>query len=104
MQRCAAKGVTSTAGRGPLGAWTCYLAGKLSDSAELTLGIALVVISIVAFIASLPRHGITKRFVRMPFIAPTVSNVIIGGLAIGIIEIAAYFTTIDEMTLTRKPL
>ncbi len=74
----------------------------MSDLAELILGIALTVISIIAFIACLPRNGITKRFVRIPFIAPTVSIVIIGGLAIGLIEIAAYFTTIDDMTLSGK--
>ena len=74
----------------------------MSDLAELTLGIVLMVVSIAAFVACLPRNGKTKRFVQLPFIAPAVSIVIIGGLAIGLIEIAAYFTTIDDMTLSGK--
>ena len=102
MQHRAAKRVTSTAGCGPLGTLICYVEGKLSDSAEFILGIALTIISIVAFIASLPRNGLTKRFVRIPFIAPTVSIVIIGGLAIGLIEIVTCFTTVDDMTLLGK--
>jgi hypothetical protein len=64
----------------------------------------MVFISAAAFIACLPRKGKTLRIVRVPFVAPIVSVLIIGGLALGLIEVAAYFTTIDNMTLSGKPL
>jgi hypothetical protein len=74
----------------------------LSETSELLLGITLLVVSIGSFIALLPRNGKTVRVVQRPFIAPVLTVLVITGLAIGCIEIIAYFTTVDDITLSGK--
>jgi hypothetical protein len=75
----------------------------LSDSSELLIGVTLLVVSIAIFVLCLPRRGKTAWFVRVPFLAPMVAVLLIGGFAVGLIEIAAYYTTIDDLTLSGKP-
>ncbi|MEP7031365.1 MAG: hypothetical protein ABI830_10570 [Pseudolabrys sp.] len=74
----------------------------MSDLSQLLIGGGLVLLSIGAWIACLPRGGKTRSFVTMPFLAPAVSVVIIGCFAMGLILVAAYFTTIDDATLSGK--
>jgi hypothetical protein len=62
-----------------------------------------MVLSIGAFVALLPRKGKTIWIVRKPFLAPTLTVLIIGALAMGLIELTAYFTAVDELTLSGKP-
>ena len=76
----------------------------MSDSSEILLGIALLVVSFGILFACLPRHGKTAWIARKPFLAPALTIVIIGGLAMGLIEILSYFTTIDDLTLSGKIL
>ncbi len=71
----------------------------MSDLSELLIGITALFISFGLVIVCLPRKGKTVWFVRTPFVAPAVSILIISGLALGLILIAAYFTTIDDATL-----
>jgi hypothetical protein len=72
----------------------------LSDLSELLIGSTLLVISIGALIACLPRKGKKAWFVGIPFLEPGASILMITAFAIGLILIAAYFTTIDDATLT----
>ena len=74
----------------------------MSQSSQLLFGIVLVVVSIGIFITFLPRKGKTLSIVRKPLIAPTLTVLLIGGLAVGLIEIAAFFTAVDELTLSGK--
>jgi hypothetical protein len=72
----------------------------LSDTSELLFGITLVFITVGSMAICLPRNGKTAWFVHKPFLAPAVSVLIITGLALGLILLAAYFTTIDDATLS----
>jgi cell division protein FtsX len=63
------------------------------------MGIALLVVSVGSVFASIPRHGKTAWFVGKPFLAPFMSILVVAGLTIGLLLIAAYFTTIDDVTL-----
>ena len=71
----------------------------MSELSQLFTGLTLLVVSAVAIFILRPRHGKTVWVGRQPLLAPAASVLIIGGLAIGLILIAAYFTTIDQMTL-----
>jgi hypothetical protein len=71
----------------------------LSDLSELLLGITLTVFGIGSLIAFLPRQGKTAWFARKPILAPGVPILMITAFAVGLILIAAYFTSIDEATL-----
>lgn len=75
---------------------------KLSELSQLTIGIALVLISLGTLVVCLPRKGKTARFVKTPFLAPAISVVMICELALGLILLAAYFTTIDNATLSGR--
>ena len=74
----------------------------MSNATQLFIGLALVIASIGGWFACLPRHGKVLSFVRKPFVGPTLAILIICGLALGIIEIMAYFTTVDDLTLSGK--
>jgi hypothetical protein len=74
----------------------------MSDTSELLLGITLLVVSIGSFFALLPRNGKTAWIVQRPFLAPALTVLVITGLAIGCIEVIAYFTTVDDITLSGK--
>jgi hypothetical protein len=75
----------------------------LSDTSELIIGFTLLILSIGIFVACLPRNGKTVWIVRKPFLAPALTVLIIGGFAMGLIELTAYFTTVDDITLSGKP-
>ena len=74
----------------------------MADASELLIGFTLVIVSIGGWFACLPRRGKTLSFVKKPFVGPAVAVLIICGLALGIIEIMAYFTTIDNLLLSGK--
>ena len=74
----------------------------MSDTTELVLGLTLVILSIGGWFACLPRHGKVHAFVKKPFVGPTLAILIICGLAVGVIEIMAYFTAVDDLTLSGK--
>jgi hypothetical protein len=71
----------------------------MSQLSQLLTGLTLLVASAVAVFILRPRRGKAVWVARQPLLAPAVSVLIIGGLAIGLILIAAYFTNIDQMTL-----
>ena len=71
----------------------------MSEMSDLLIGITLMFISIGSVIVWLPRNGKTAWFVGKPFLAPAISNLIVAGLAIGLILIASYFTSIDDATI-----
>jgi hypothetical protein len=71
----------------------------LSDFSQLLIGITLALIGIGSVTICVPRRGKMAWFVGKPFLEPGVPILIITTFAIGIILIAAYFTTIDSPTL-----
>jgi len=71
----------------------------MSDWQQLLVGGALVIAGLVVLLVSIPRHGKKAWFVKVPFLEPTMSILIISSFAIGLILIAAYFTTIDDATI-----
>jgi uncharacterized membrane protein len=72
----------------------------LSDSQELLTGVILLIVSVGALIACYPRNGKTAWFVGVPFLDPTVSILVVGGMVIGVLLIVAYFTAIDNGTVS----
>jgi hypothetical protein len=71
----------------------------MTDFEQLTIGSAMVIAGLAVLFVSLPRHGKKAWFVKVPFVEPTMSILIISSFAIGLILIAAYFTTIDDATI-----
>ena len=67
---------------------------------DLILGIALICGSIGLVVSCRPRNGKALSFVKKPIVGPAISILITAGIAIGFIFIAAYFTAIDEVTLS----
>jgi hypothetical protein len=76
----------------------------MSNTSQLLVGITSLIVSSGVLVACLPQHGKTAWVVRKPFVAPALAILMICGLAIGLVEIASYFTTIDELTLSGKRL
>jgi hypothetical protein len=72
----------------------------LSQTSQLLVGLTLIAVTIGALFACLPRNGKTVWFVGKPFLAPAVTITMICTLAIGVLLIVAYFTAIDEATLS----
>ena len=71
----------------------------MSELSQLLIGITLTVIGIGLVIACVPRRGKTVWFVGNLMLEPLLPILFIGICAIGLIEIAAYFTTIEESTV-----
>ncbi len=71
----------------------------MSDLSQILIGLTLTIIGIGSVILSIPRRETTAWFVGKPFLEPGVPIVIIATLAIGLILVASYFTTIDTVTL-----
>ena len=67
---------------------------------ELFIGATLLVVSVVSLIACRPRKEKKAWFVGVPFLEPGASILMITAFALGVILIAAYFTTIDDATLS----
>ena len=59
-----------------------------------------MIIGVVSLLACLPRHGKKAWFVGKPFVESGVPILMIAMFAMGVILITAYFTTIDNATLT----
>jgi hypothetical protein len=72
----------------------------MSALAQLLIGITLLFIGIGLIVACRPRGAKTVWFVGNPFLAPMVPIFIIAICAIGLMEVTAYFTTIDEAMLS----
>ncbi len=72
----------------------------MSQLSQLLIGLTLIIITIGALFACMPRGGKTVWFVGKPFLAPAATILMICTLAIGLLLIVAYFTTIDEATLS----
>jgi hypothetical protein len=88
------------AGRAPLGSSNCCEEAKLTDLSELLTGIILTFISIGSLIVCYPRRGKKAWFVGKPFLDPGMSILVVTGFVLGLLLIVAYFTTIDDATLT----
>lgn len=67
---------------------------------QLLIGSALMIIGVVSLLVCLPRNGKKAWFVGKPFVESGVPILMIATFAIGAILITAYFTTIDNATLT----
>lgn len=67
---------------------------------QLLIGSALMIIGVVSLLACLPRHGKKAWFVGKPLVESGVPILMIAIFAMGVILIAAYFTTIDNATMT----
>jgi Zn-dependent protease len=66
---------------------------------ELIIGIGLLVITALLGVACYPKHGKVVALVRKPLVGPLVSILIVTGLTISVILIAAYFSNFDDLTL-----
>lgn len=71
----------------------------MSEWSQLLIGITLTFIGIGLVIACVPRRGKTAWFVGNLFLEPMLPILFISICAIGLIEIAAYFTGIEEATV-----
>ena len=71
---------------------------------ELLMGITLLIVSAGSLTACLPRNGKKAWFVGIPFLDAGVPVLILSVFAIGVVLVVAYFTTIDDMTLSGKLL
>ena len=71
----------------------------MSDLSQLLIGLVLAFIGIGSVAACVPRKGNLAWFVGKPFLEPGVPVAMIATSAIGLILIAAYFTTIDNASL-----
>ena len=67
---------------------------------QLLIGIIVLVVGIGMIVACVPRGGKTVWFVGNPFLEPMLPILIIVVCAIGVIEIVAYFTDIEEAVLS----
>jgi hypothetical protein len=67
---------------------------------QLLVGITLIAVTIGSMIICLPRKGKTVWFVGKPFLAPAATILMICSLAIGVLLIVAFFTAIDDATLS----
>jgi hypothetical protein len=67
---------------------------------DLIFGIALMLVSGVLVAACRPRNGQTLSLVKKPLVGPALGILITASFAIGILFIAAYFTTIDEIAIS----
>ena len=67
---------------------------------QLLIGSALMIIGVVSLLVCLPRNGKKAWFVGKPLVESGVPILMIATFAIGVILITAYFTTIDNATLT----
>jgi len=72
----------------------------MPDLSQLLIGIVLLIASfgLMAFCA--PRRGKSAWFVGVPFLEPGVSIVLVTGIVAGLLLIVAYFTALDEATLS----
>jgi len=71
----------------------------MSEFSQLLIGITLTFIGIGLVIACVPRRGKPAWFVGNLFLEPMLPILFISICAIGIIEIASSFSTIDEATV-----
>ena len=71
----------------------------MSELWQLLIGITLTFIGIGLVIACVPRRGKTVWFVGNLILEPMLPILFISICAIGLIEIAAYFTMIEEATV-----
>ena len=71
----------------------------MSDSTELLIAITLLIIGLGLLIACHPRRGKTAWFVGKPILESGVSVLLVATVAIGLMMLVAYFTTLDDATL-----
>jgi hypothetical protein len=71
----------------------------MSDHAELLSGIALVVVAFGVLALCIPRRGKLAWFVDVPIVESSVSIVVVAGIVLGLLFIAAHFTAIHEAAL-----
>ena len=72
----------------------------MSDFAKLLIGLALLLSSVGALMVLRPRGGKTISWTTKPFVGPLLGVLITVAFGVGIILVAAYFTTIDNMKLS----
>jgi hypothetical protein len=72
----------------------------MSELSQLLMGITLTIIGIGLVIACAPRRGKTAWFVGNLILEPMLPILFITICAMGLIEITAYFTGIDEATVS----
>ena len=73
----------------------------MSDLAQLLIGLTLLVLSFGTVIFLRPLHGKSpSAFVKKPLMGPLLASLITTGFGVGILLLASYFTTIDNMKLS----
>ena len=68
---------------------------------ELVIGLVLILASIGSMYALAPREGRSAWLIGIPFIEPFAAIVIVAVLMLGVLFIAAHFSTIDDVTMLK---
>ena len=74
----------------------------MSNFTELASSLIVLIVSIGAMVALRPRKGVPIWWVRLPFVGPLLTILIVTGIAVGGILLASYFTSIDDINLSGK--
>jgi hypothetical protein len=68
---------------------------------ELAIGLLLVLAGIGSIYALASRAGRQGWFARLPFIEPFAAIVLVASLMLGVLFVAAHFSTIDNATMLK---
>lgn len=68
---------------------------------QLAIGLVLILGSIGSVYALAPRGGRQAWFIDVPLLEPLAAVVIVAMLVVGVLFLAAQFSTIDEVTMLR---
>jgi hypothetical protein len=74
----------------------------MSNFAELVTSVIVLIVSFSAMVALRPKKGVPIWWVRLPFVGPLVTILIVTGIAVGGVLLASYFTAIDDINLSGK--
>lgn len=73
----------------------------MADFAQLLIGLTLLLTSFGAVIVLRPHRGKNPiPLVKMPLAGPLLASLITAGFGVGILLLASYFTTIDNLKLS----
>ena len=74
----------------------------MSDFTELITGVALILISLGSVVILRPRGEKTNSWIKLPFVGPLLAVLITSGFGIGILFLANYFTTMDDLNISGR--
>ena len=73
----------------------------MSDLGQLLIGLTLLILSLGIVIFLRPQRGKSvSAFVKKPLVGPLLASLVTVGFGVGLILLASYFTTIDNVKLS----